>query len=511
MTLPIIHAAIMLAMLTGGAVATARARDAVRESASGAGLARERRVIGIAPGLSAALAPPAAPPADSVDRYVRSEMAARGIPGLALAVLRGGRIVKQAAYGVATLDHGVPVTPQTVFAIASVDKQFTATAVLMLVEAGKVSLDAPLSRYLVESPSAWAGIQVRHLLSHTSGLGDVSDDADGRVAMRYTTRELLRTIIADPPDFAPGTQWQYSNAGYLLLQLVVERVTGVNFHRFLAARVLQPLAMTETHVLRPLEVRPHRATHYERDSTGNLQHYAYLLTDWDLWNDVGLSIGDFAKWAAALDSAKLLRPTTFAQMWTPAVLSNGDTVAFHALTQSFDSYGFGWILGSFRGHRIVTHAGSAGAAILRLPDDSVSVVVLTNLTRPSGSNPQGLALGIAGFYVAAVSWLSMPGVVDAAPATTAGLLREMRALGEGRPTAERYAPAFRPLVAAQARDFQAEARRLGALESLTLLEARSEPAERVLLYRANHARGRLFLRIRLTGQSLIDRVQIDWI
>jgi CubicO group peptidase (beta-lactamase class C family) len=375
---------------------------------------------------------------DDVDQYVQSEMKARGIPGLALAVLRGGRIVKLSGYGVATLDHDVPVDSHTVFSIASVDKQFTATAVMLLVEEGKVSIDAPLSRYLNESPPSWAGIQIRHLLTHTSGLGDVPEGADGRVSTRYTTRDLLRAIIVGAPDFPPGTRWQYSDAGYLLLQVVVERVTGMDYLQFLASRVLHPLAMTETRVLRPLEVRRHRATHYERDSTGKLQVYAFLLTDWDLWNDVGLSIADFAKWAAAMDSEKLLRPATFAQMWTPTVLQNGDTVAFHALTQSFDSYGFGWILGSFRGHTIISHAGFAGAAILRLPDDSVSVVVLTNLTRPSGSNPQGLALGIAGFYAAGVSWLSMQGIADPTPVTTEGLLREMRGLSQGRPTPERY-------------------------------------------------------------------------
>ena len=458
-------------------------------------------------------APAVVAPRDAVDRYVDAEMRQRGIPGVAVGVVRAGEIVKLAGYGVATLDHDVPVTPQTVFSIASVDKQFTALAVMLLVEDDKVSLDQPIGRYLDEVPPSWNSIHVRHLLTHTSGLGDVAQAvADApRVYTRYTTRDLLERILSSHPDSPPGTQWRYSGDAFLLLQLLVERVSGVEYHQFLTTRVLQPLEMTNTRFLRPLEVRRHRATHYERSSTGNLQVYPFLLTDWDLWNDLGMSITDFAKWAAALDSGRLLRPASFRAMWSPAVLRDGKPVQFRALTESFNSYGFGWILGAFRGHRTISHAGYAGAAILRLPDDGVSVVVLTNLTRDSGSNPQGLALGIAGYYVPEVSWLALKAVPDPTPGVTDELLAELRRLGDGRPASDRYTPEFRSLVEAQAPGFQAEARRLGTLESLTLLEASSEGGTRLLLYRANYSRGRMFLRIRLTDRNLIDRIQIDWI
>jgi CubicO group peptidase (beta-lactamase class C family) len=270
--------------------------------------------------------------------------------------------------------------------------------------------------------------------------------------------------------------------------------------------------MTDTRVLRPLDVRRHRATHYERGAAGTLQAYPYLLTDWDLWNDIGTTITDFATWAAALDSGQLLSTASFKEMWSPAVLSDGNPVQFRALTESFNSYGFGWILGTFRGHRTIAHAGYAGAAILRLPDDRVSIVVLTNLTRDSGSNPQGLALGIAGYYVPEVSWLALKPMPDPAPWVTEELLRELRRLGDGRPALDRYTPAFRSLVEATAPGFHAEARRLGTLESLVLLEANSERGgTRLLLYRANYSQGRLFLRIRLTDQGLIDRLHVDWI
>jgi CubicO group peptidase (beta-lactamase class C family) len=468
-------------------------------------------------GLSGCVRPASDPapavPRDDVDRYVEGEIRQRGIPGVAVGVIRDGEIVKLAGYGLATLDHGVAVTPTTVFSIASVDKQFTALVVMLLVEEHKVSLDEPIGRYLPEVPVSWNGVQVRHLLTHTSGLGDVAQDvADApRVYTRYTTRDLVQRILRTDPDSPPGTRWRYSNDGFLLLQLLVERVNGVGYHEFLRTRVLQPLQMNDTRLLRPFEIRKHRATHYERDFTGNLQIYSYLLTDWDLWNDIGTTIADFAKWAAALDSAMLLRPASFNQMWTPAVLRTGDRVQFQALTESFNSYGFGWILGTFRGHRTISHAGYAGAAILRLPDDGVSVVVLTNLTRDSGSNPQGLALGIAGYYVPGVSWLALKTAPDPSPSLTHELLRELRMLGDGRPTLERYTPTFRPLVDAQAAAFRTEAQRLGTLESLTLLEANGAAGTRLLLYRGNYSQGRLFLRIRLTEDNLIDRLQLDWV
>ena len=468
--------------------------------------------------LDSGWAPPVRAPAapvsrDDVDTYIDGEMRQRGIPGVAVGVVRGGELIKLAGYGMATLDHDVPVTAGTVFSIASVDKQLTALAVMLLVEDHKVSLDQPISRYLAEVPSSWNGIHVRHLLTHTSGLGDAAEEvADApRVYTRYTTSDLLGRILNTHPHSSPGTRWRYSNDGFLLLQLLVERVSGVEYQQFLTTRVLQPLEMTDARPLRPLEVRRHRATHYERVATGRLRVYPYLSTDWDLWNDFGMSIADFAKWATALDSGRLLSSASFKAMWSPAVLRDGKPVQFRALTEAFNSYGFGWILGAFRGHRTISHAGYAGAAILRLPDDGVSVVVLTNLTRDSGSNPQGLALGIAGHYVPGISWLALRAIPDPAPAVTADLLEELRRLGDGRPALKRYTPEFWSLVEETAPGFQVEARRLGTLESLTLLEANGGAGPRLLLYRANYSRGRLFLRLRLTGRGLIDGIQVDWV
>ena len=307
-------------------------------------------------------------------------------------------------------------------------------------------------------PSSWNGIHVRHLLTHTSGLGDAAEEvADApRVYTRYTTSDLLGRILNTHPHSSPGTRWRYSNDGFLLLQLLVERVSGVVTNSSSRPEFLQPLEMTDARPLRPLEVRRHRATHYERVATGRLRVYPYLSTDWDLWNDFGMSIADFAKWATALDSGRLLSSASFKAMWSPAVLRDGKPVQFRALTEAFNSDpASAGILGAFRGHRTISHARYAGAAILRLPDDGVSVVVLTNLTRDSGSNPQGLALGIAGHYVPGISWLALRAIPDPAPAVTADLLEELRRLGDGRPALKRYTPETSGLWSRkQRRDFR---------------------------------------------------------
>ena len=269
----------------------------------------------------------------------------------------------------------MPVTPQTVFSIASVDKQFTALAVMLLVEEHKVSLDEPIGRYIAEVPASWNEIRVRHLLTHTSGLGDAAQEVAGPRSTRYTTRDLVEGILRTHPDPPPGTRWRSTRRWVPAAPTPRRASQRGRVSPVPHDRVLQPLDMTDTRFLRPQEVRRHRATHYERGSTGNLQVYPYLLTDWDLWSELGMSITDFAKWAAALDSGRLLGSASFKAMWSPAVLREGQPVQFRALTESFNSYGFGWILGAFRGHRTISHAGYAGAAILRLPDDGVSVVV----------------------------------------------------------------------------------------------------------------------------------------
>src|SRR5262245_12251738 len=160
----------------------------------------------------------------AVDAYLQAEMSRVKIPGVSIAVIRDGRIVLAKGYGLANVEHQVPVKPETIFQSGSMGKQFTSTLVMMLVEQGKISLDDKLGKFFPDGPEAWRNITIRHLLTHTGGTTDYPPDFDMR--RDYTEEELLRRAMAIPLAFQPGQRWSYSNVGYLTLGLVVSKVTG---------------------------------------------------------------------------------------------------------------------------------------------------------------------------------------------------------------------------------------------------------------------------------------------
>jgi len=177
----------------------------------------------------------AAPPAraDAIDDYIKNEMERRHIPGLALAVARQGKIVKVRGYGVTNLEHDVPVTPETVFELASVTKQFTASAIMLLVEEGKVQLDDPVAWHLPRAPETWKAITVRHLLTHTSGLpgldGGFAELRAGGRRVTYTTAQMFDAVAKDTLQFAAGERFLYSDVGYFLLGMIIESASGQRY------------------------------------------------------------------------------------------------------------------------------------------------------------------------------------------------------------------------------------------------------------------------------------------
>lgn len=327
--------------------------------------------------LLAALAPAVtAQPADTLDAFVVREMTARHIPGLALAVVRNGRTVLARGYGHADLAHGVPVTDSTAFLIASVTKSFTAVAVLMLVEDGRVGLDDPVGQHVPDLPAAWQPATVRQLLQHTSGINSFTEHdappcpapcAPDRVR---TPRDVLAEVACLPLDFAAGTDMSYSNTGYVLLGLLVEAVSGQPYEAFLRERILAPLGMARTQMLEASAVVPRLARGYFWDGAGYRQ--APELGGGVEFASGGLvsTVHDLARWAAALGAARLLRPETWAMAWTPATGA---------------PYGMGFALRELAGHRHVGHTGGgpgAATALAHFPDDGLTVIVLTNAAQP---------------------------------------------------------------------------------------------------------------------------------
>jgi CubicO group peptidase (beta-lactamase class C family) len=314
-------------------------------------------------------------------------MKAQQIPGVSLAVIKNGEIVLAKGYGLANVEHQVPVKPETIFQSGSMGKQFTATAVMMLVEAGKLSLDDKLIKFFPDGPDAWRNITIRHLLTHTSGMGDYPNDFDLR--RDYTEDEMIQRIKAIPLTFQPGEKWSYSNLGYVTLGVLIHKISGQFYGDFLQERVFKPLGMSTARVISEADIVPNRAAGY-RLVNGELKNQNWVSPTLNTTADgaLYLTVYDMAKWDAALYTEKLLKRSSLEQMWTPVKLNDGKT----------SPYGFGWALGELRGHHIVEHGGSwqgFKSQISRYVDDKLTVVVFANQAR---ANPAKLAHAVAGIY-----------------------------------------------------------------------------------------------------------------
>lgn len=329
-------------------------------------------------------------PADAVARLVRAEMQKQHIPGLALLVSRNGQPIRAEGYGLSNVELQVAVKPETIFQSGSVGKQFTATAVMMLVEAGKVGLEDPLTRYFPEAPVWWKEVTVRELLSHTAGFTDYPDDFDMR--KDYSEEDLLKIVGAIPPAYVPGTKWSYSNLGYLTLGILIHRVTGEFYGDFLQRRIFKPLDMSTTRIIGEADIVPNRSAGY-RWVGGQLKNQEWVSPSLNTTADGSLyfSVQDLAKWDAALYTEKLLRHASLQQMWRVAALRDGKPNAGH--------YGYGWFIGNKHGHHVVEHEGQwqgFETQISRYVDDGLTVVVLTNLAQ---ARPERIADAVAAIYL----------------------------------------------------------------------------------------------------------------
>jgi CubicO group peptidase (beta-lactamase class C family) len=263
---------------------------------------------------------------------------------------------------------------------------------MLLVEDGKLALDDPVRKYLEGEPDTWQAITVRHLLSHTAGLGDYPVTFD--LKLNYTEDKLLATIYASRLAFEPGESWSYSNLGYVTLGILIHKVTGKFYGAFLEERIFRPLGMTATRVISEADIVPQRAAGY-RLVGGQLKNQEWVSPTMNTTADgsLYLNLVDLAKWDAALCGEQLLKKSSLDAMWTPAVLNDGKP--------NKQGYGFGWSRGDVRGHRVLDHGGAwqgFTTHIVRYPDDRLTVVVLTNLSA-SASNPGKIARHVAGMYL----------------------------------------------------------------------------------------------------------------
>lgn len=346
-----------------------------------------------------------APPfseADNIDDYISARMQHLHIPGLSLAIVRDGRIAKSAGYGFANLELKAQATKETVYEIGSTTKQFTAAAIMLLVEDGKIHLEDSIAKYFPEVPETWRDITIRHLLTHSSGIQNHvavphwMDVFKTNLAFETSPArdELLKMFFELPLEFQPGETWAYDNTGYYLLGVIIEKVGGKSYWQFLDERIFKPLGMKATRNTDPQPIVPNRASGYEWKND-HFENRPILLPPIAFSAGSLLStVGDMVKWDAALSAEKLLTKSTLNQMWTATRTNNDMDAPFN--------YGFGWFVDSYQGHRLVQHSGGTpgfSSLIYRFIDDKLTIIILTN---HSDTIIDQLAIDIAGICLPAL-------------------------------------------------------------------------------------------------------------
>jgi len=293
-------------------------------------------------------------------------------PGSALLVLGDGKPIHTVLEGAADIQSGRKVTRKTNFRLASITKQFTATAILLLAREGKLDINDPAGKHISPWPAYASGVTIRHLLTHTSGLPDYDNDVPDTTPQLTDADVLAFVQKQNALLFAPGAKYSYSNTAYAILALIVEQASRQTFPAFLKARIFQPLGMKDTvaHVEGKDTVK-NRAYGHSRTATGwkrnDQSATSAVLGDGGIYSN----LNDLAKWVRALDECKLLDCKTLTQSWTTAKLNDGTPT----------NYGFGWRLETRDAQRVISHTGETRGfrnALLRYPEKKIVVILLTN-------------------------------------------------------------------------------------------------------------------------------------
>lgn len=393
---------------------------------------RIRMIVALVFGLMSVPALPAN--VDEFDRYIQLQLERQHIPGLSLAIVRGDRVVKMRGYGLANVEHRVPASADTVYEIGSITKQFTSMAVMLLREQGRLSLDDRLGSLLPEIPEPWKPVTLKQLLAHTSGIPDYEEVMgydSYRLAMK--PEQVFAYVATKPLDFPPGTQWRYSNTGYFLLTLVIEKVSGEKYADFVTKHILTPAGMMHTRTSEPGEVIENRAAGYEyRGTFRNRDAMQPSAT-----GGAGMlvsTIGDMVRWASVIRKHSVLKPESYTLSFSDNVFADGN----------HSGYGFGWFVAPMRNHRALAHSGGTagfGANFLYLPDDDVTIIVLMN---SADANPISITDHFARALVPALRYTAIP---DARPEVGRMLLDAYSHRTDAEPYLFAFTPEFGKLVA----------------------------------------------------------------
>ena len=308
------------------------------------------------------------------DKYtaVMNAVVDPGGPGAAVGVQHGDRPPYVAGFGLADIEWGTAITADTVFRIGSVTKQFTAAAILLLAEDGKLGLDDTIQSVLTDYPGRERRVTIRHLLNHTSGIPNFNSLPSFPERTDLTLAEVIGLFKDLPPDFAPGERCVYSNSGFILLGAVVETLSGMPYRTFLLERIFRPLGMRQTRYLYDEPIVPKRANGYSVGPKGIVNTRTMSMTLPHAAGALGSTAGDLLTWNRALHGGRLLSAQSYAAMIEPGRLNDG----------SRSEYGFGLLNLTFRDRAVIMHSGGINgfaAMATHFPDDDLTVVVLSNL------------------------------------------------------------------------------------------------------------------------------------
>jgi D-alanyl-D-alanine carboxypeptidase len=336
-----------------------------------------------------------------VDSLARDFIAGNGAPAVSIAVVRAGDTVVMNGWGRADIENDVPATAATVYRIGSITKQFTSSTVMQLVQSGQVALDSSIGNYLPALPAAWRVVTVRQLLNHTSGIPSYTDLGprwERRWGEEMSPDTLVALTATDTMWFAPGSKWRYDNTGYIVLGMLVEKVTSHSWADEIATRFTKPFGLTSTYDCLTQPIIPHRAHGYQpaeprssdrssdRSSQSPWENATYLaMTQPFSAGAMCSTVHDLARWDGLLGAGRVVTPASYALMTTPeGAAANGDL-----------HYGFGLGRDTLAGHDVITHGGGIPGFIssnVWFPDAKLSITVLTN---SGAANPGVLMKQIA--------------------------------------------------------------------------------------------------------------------
>ena len=417
-----------------------------------------------------------APDLNRIDTFVRAEMARQKVPGVAIAVVKHGTVLAAKGYGLANVEHQVAVGPETIFQSGSVAKQFTAAAVMLLVEQRKIGLDDSLTKFFPDAPAPWRAITIRHLLTHTSGIPDYGP-ASVDLRRDYSEEELTGFAFKLALEFPPGSRWSYSNTGYVLLGVIIQKVSGQFYGDLLRERVFAPLGMTTARVISEADIVPHRAAGY-RLVEGDLKNQDWVSPTFNTTADGALyfSVKDLIAWDKGLRTGAILESKSWAEVYDPVTLNSGNTYP----------YGFGWFIDTVNGNRVLHHGGAwqgFKSQISRYLSDDLTIIVLANL---ADADPARFVDEIAGIVVPALAPKELTAIPDREPEVRARLDTVLRLAKEGQLSAADVPYVGAGFFPEIAKAYQEQLSSLGAVQQVSLLDRKVLGDDRVYTYELSY-------------------------